>query len=167
MFPLLTSLGPDLTRIAVLLQSSNRRVRPRLVWRNGTLLASPVVHGVTGHFSSCVWYLRAERSTCTILQKWGHFTRATANLLFFLARQHGMGALSCQEIQIHTRYRYTVQTHRTDAQFHRVPQAPVLLFRLLPSFVDVRYKPRCGGPFIPPFILLATSVTFLLLLFSV
>ena len=40
-----------LTRIAVSLQSSNRRVRPRLVWRNGTLLASPVVHGVTGHFS--------------------------------------------------------------------------------------------------------------------
>ena len=28
-----------------------------IVWRNGTLLASPVVHGVTGHFSSCVWYL--------------------------------------------------------------------------------------------------------------
>ena len=53
MFPLLTSPGPDLTRIAVSLQSSNRRVRPRLVWRNGTLLASPVVHGVTGHFSSC------------------------------------------------------------------------------------------------------------------
>ena len=30
------------------------------VWRNGTLLASPVVHGVTGHFSSCVWYLRVS-----------------------------------------------------------------------------------------------------------
>ena len=60
MFPLLTSPGPDLTRIAVSLQSSNRRVRPRLVWRNGTLLASPVVHGVTGHFSSCVWYLRVS-----------------------------------------------------------------------------------------------------------
>ena len=42
------------------LQSSNRRVRPRLVWRNGTLLASPVVHGVTGHFLSCVWYLRVS-----------------------------------------------------------------------------------------------------------
>ena len=25
------------------------------MWRNGTLLASPVVHGVSGHFSSCVW----------------------------------------------------------------------------------------------------------------
>ena len=60
MFPLLTSPGPDLTRIAVSLQSSNRRVRPRLVWRNGTLLAFPVVHGVTGHFSSCVWYLRVS-----------------------------------------------------------------------------------------------------------
>ena len=60
MFPLLTSPGPDLTRIAVSLQSSNRRIKPRLVWRNGTLLASPVVHGVTGHFSSCVWYLRVS-----------------------------------------------------------------------------------------------------------
>ena len=57
---LLTSPGPDLTRIAVSLHSSNRRVRPRLVWRNGTLLASPVVHGVTGHFSSCLWYLRVS-----------------------------------------------------------------------------------------------------------
>ena len=45
MFPLLTSPGPDLTRIAVSLQSSNRRVRPRLVWTNGTPLASRVVHG--------------------------------------------------------------------------------------------------------------------------
>ena len=52
--------GPDLTQIAVSLQSSNRRVRPRLVWRNGTLLASPVVHGVTVQFSSCVWYLRVS-----------------------------------------------------------------------------------------------------------
>ena len=50
----------DLTRIAVSLQSSNRRVRPRLVWRNGTLLASPVVHGVPGHFSTCGWYLRVS-----------------------------------------------------------------------------------------------------------
>ena len=24
------------------------------------MLASPVVHGVTGHFSSCVWYLRVS-----------------------------------------------------------------------------------------------------------
>ena len=30
------------------------------MWRNGTLLASPVVHGVTGHFSSCVWCLRVS-----------------------------------------------------------------------------------------------------------
>ena len=60
LFRSLTSPGPDLTRIAVSLQSSNRRARPRLVWRNGTLLASPVVHVVTGHFSSCVWYLRVS-----------------------------------------------------------------------------------------------------------
>ena len=31
------------------LKSWDRRVRPRLVWRNGTLLDSRVVHGVTGH----------------------------------------------------------------------------------------------------------------------
>ena len=52
MFPLLTSPGPGLTQIAVSLQSSNRRVRPRLVWRNGTLLASQVVHEVTGRDST-------------------------------------------------------------------------------------------------------------------
>ena len=61
MFPLLTSPGPDLTRIAVSQQSSNRRVRPRLVWRNGTLLASPVVHG-------CQVTSRAVCGTCGFLR---------------------------------------------------------------------------------------------------
>ena len=46
--------SPFRTPIAGSLQSWDRRVRPRLEWRNGTLLASPVVHGVTGHFSSSV-----------------------------------------------------------------------------------------------------------------
>ena len=40
------------------LQSWDRRVRPRLVWRNGTPLDSRVVHRITGHLSSCVWNLR-------------------------------------------------------------------------------------------------------------
>ena len=38
-------------------QSWDRRVRPRLVWRNGTPLDSRVVHGVTGHLSICMWNL--------------------------------------------------------------------------------------------------------------
>ena len=50
--------SPLLTSIAVSLQSWNRRVRPRLVLRNGTPLASRVVHGVTGHLSSCIWNLQ-------------------------------------------------------------------------------------------------------------
>ena len=50
--------SPLLTSIAVSLQSWNRRVRPRLVLKNGTLFASRVVHGVTGHLSSCIWNLR-------------------------------------------------------------------------------------------------------------
>ena len=49
--------SPFLTPIAMSLRSSDRRVRPRLVWRNGTPLASRVVHGVTGHF-------RAGYGTC-------------------------------------------------------------------------------------------------------
>jgi len=36
----------------------NRRVRLRLLLKNGTPLASRVVHGVTGHLSSCIWNLR-------------------------------------------------------------------------------------------------------------
>ena len=40
------------------MQSWDRRVRPRLVWSSGTLLASRVVHGMTGHLSSCMWNLR-------------------------------------------------------------------------------------------------------------
>ena len=52
--------SPFLTPITGSLQRWDRRFRPRLVWRKGTLLASPVVHGMTGHFSSCVWYLRVS-----------------------------------------------------------------------------------------------------------
>ena len=50
--------SPFLTSIAGSLQSWNRRVRPRLVLRNGTPLASPVVLWLTGHLSSCIWNLR-------------------------------------------------------------------------------------------------------------
>ena len=49
-FPFLTSITGSLPRW-------NRRVRPRLVL-NGTPLASRVVHGVTGHLSSCIWNLQ-------------------------------------------------------------------------------------------------------------
>ena len=48
---------PHNWRIAESLQSWDRRVRPRLVWRNGTPLDSRVVHGVTGHLSICMWNL--------------------------------------------------------------------------------------------------------------
>ena len=36
----------------------NTRVRPRIVLRNGTQLASGVLHRVTGHLSSCIWNLQ-------------------------------------------------------------------------------------------------------------
>ena len=49
--------SPFLTLIPGSLQNWNRRVRPRLVLRNGTPLASRVVPGVTGHLSSCIWNL--------------------------------------------------------------------------------------------------------------
>ena len=47
-----------LTPIAWSLQSWERRVRPSLVWRNGTLHAALVLQGMTGHLSICVWNLR-------------------------------------------------------------------------------------------------------------
>ena len=50
--------SPFPIRIAGSLKSWKRRVRPRLVWRNGTPLASRVVHGVTGHLSISMWNLR-------------------------------------------------------------------------------------------------------------
>ena len=50
--------SPFLTQIAVSLQSRDKRVTPCLLWRNGSPLAFRVVHGVTGHLSSCVWKLR-------------------------------------------------------------------------------------------------------------
>ena len=48
---------PFLSSITGSLQSWNRRVRPHLVLRNGTPLASHIVHGMTGHLSSCIWNL--------------------------------------------------------------------------------------------------------------
>ena len=36
---------------------TDKRVTPRLPWRNGSPLAFRVVHGVTGHLLSCVWNL--------------------------------------------------------------------------------------------------------------
>ena len=53
-----------LTPIAGSLHSWDRRVRPRLVWRKGTPLASRVVHGVTGHLSTCMWNLRFFSGRC-------------------------------------------------------------------------------------------------------
>ena len=50
--------SPFLTSIGGSLQSWYRRVRPRLVLRNGTLLNSHVVHWVKFHFSRCIWNLR-------------------------------------------------------------------------------------------------------------
>ena len=47
--------SPFLIRITGSLESWDRRVRPSLVWRNGTPLASRVVLRVIGHLSSCVW----------------------------------------------------------------------------------------------------------------
>ena len=49
--------SPFLTSISGSLQSWIREVRPRLVLRHGTPLASRVVHGVSGYFSSCIWNL--------------------------------------------------------------------------------------------------------------
>ena len=49
--------SPFLTLITGSLQSLDRRGRPRLVLRHGTPLATRVVHGVTGHLSSCIWNL--------------------------------------------------------------------------------------------------------------
>ena len=45
------------TRTCMHIYTWDRRVRPRLVWRNGTPLDSRVVHGVTGHLSICMWNL--------------------------------------------------------------------------------------------------------------
>ena len=49
--------SPFLTLISGFLQSWDRRVRPRILCRNETSLASQVVHEVTGHLSSCMWNL--------------------------------------------------------------------------------------------------------------
>ena len=51
-----------LTPIARSLQSWERRVRPSLLWRNGTPHASLVLQGMTGHLSICVWNLRVFRT---------------------------------------------------------------------------------------------------------
>ena len=56
--------------LAESLQSWDRRVRPRLVWRNGTLLDSRVVHGVTGHLSICMWNLQVFLDDSLDFPRW-------------------------------------------------------------------------------------------------
>ena len=50
--------SPFLRWTSVSLRSWNRGVRSRLVLRHGTPLDSRVVHGVSGHLSSCIWHLQ-------------------------------------------------------------------------------------------------------------
>ena len=50
--------SPFLTSISVSLRSWNRRLRPPLLLRHRTPLASRVVHWVSVHLSSCIWNLR-------------------------------------------------------------------------------------------------------------
>ena len=52
------AFSPFLTPIAGSLPSRDKRVTPRLLWRNGSPLTFGVVHGMTGHLPSCVWNLR-------------------------------------------------------------------------------------------------------------
>ena len=49
--------SPFLTRVAEYLPSMDKRVMPRLLWRNGSPLSLRVVHGVTGLLLSFVWNL--------------------------------------------------------------------------------------------------------------
>ena len=47
------------------LQTGDRRVRPRLGLRHGTPLASRGVSGERGHLSSCIWNLGVTSGRCT------------------------------------------------------------------------------------------------------
>ena len=51
--------------LAVMMQTWDRRVRPRLGLRHGTPLASRGVPGETGHLSSCIWNLGVFSGRCT------------------------------------------------------------------------------------------------------
>ena len=84
--------SPFLTSIAGSLQSWNRRVRPRLALRNGTLLSSRVVHGVTAQLSCCIWNLRVFLDNTTgVSMPLGVVTSSTG---LHLKRCPGIGFLS-------------------------------------------------------------------------
>ena len=57
--------SPFQTPITGSLQTWDRRVRPLLGLRHGTVLASRGVHRVTSHLSSCIWNLRVFSRRCT------------------------------------------------------------------------------------------------------
>ena len=59
--------SPFLTLILGSLWSWNRGVRPHLVLRHGTPVASRVVHGVSGQLSSCIWNLWLFQENATVL----------------------------------------------------------------------------------------------------
>ena len=84
--------SPCLTSMAGSVQSWNRRVRPRLVLRNGTPLASRVVHGVTGHLLSCIWNLRVFPDGATVVSV--HLRVVTLSTGLHSKRCPGIGFLS-------------------------------------------------------------------------
>ena len=79
--------SPFLTPISGFLQSWDRRVRPRILWRNEISLASRVVHEVTGH-------CRAVCETCGIFQK----MHGCAGPLLFVPSSTGMPSKKCPGI---------------------------------------------------------------------
>ena len=84
--------SPFLTSITGSLQSWNRRVRRRLVLRNGTPLASRVVYGVTGHLLSSIWNLWVFPDGATVVSV--HLRAVTSSTGLHLKRCPGIGFLS-------------------------------------------------------------------------
>ena len=124
--------SPFLTRISRFLQSWDRRGRPHLVLRHRTPHATGVVHGVTGHLSSCIWNLRVFSLRCA----------AVSVPLRVATSSKGLHSKRCPGIRFLSRADWGIRVLR----YVTPPTRPCLEFLCETSLI-LRCDGKVGNPF--------------------
>ena len=148
--------SPFLTPIAGSLQSWDRKGRPRLVFRHGTLLAARVVHGVTGHLLSCIWNLRvfpedARGCQCPFvlrLHQQGGIRRVVGHWVLIKSRPGHRGPSECGTTH-EARRRSGTRKPRCSSRGRPVCRRPLWVASRLPSKVS-NFKTARGTSLEPP-----------------
>ena len=124
--------SPFLTPIAGSLQSWDWRGRTRLVLRTGMPISARVVHGVTGHLSSCIWNLRVFSLRCA----------AVSVPLRVATSSTGLHSKRCLGIRFLSRADWGIRVLR----YVTPPTRPCLEFLCETSLI-LRCDGKVGNPF--------------------